>query len=66
VHTIETNIHGTEVVLAVANKFRKNVLLASSSEVYERARKSRFARTTTRFWIDPLLAVVLRLLEGHR
>jgi len=34
VHTIETNIHGSEVVLAVANKFRKRVLLASTSEVY--------------------------------
>ncbi len=34
VHTIETNIHGTEVVLSVANKFRKRILLASSSEVY--------------------------------
>ncbi len=32
--TIETNIHGTEVVLATANKFRKPVLLASTSEVY--------------------------------
>ncbi len=34
VHTIETNIHGTEVVLQIANKFRKTVLIASSSEVY--------------------------------
>lgn len=34
VHTIETNIHGTEVVLEIANKFRTKVLLASSSEVY--------------------------------
>jgi UDP-glucose 4-epimerase len=34
VHTIETNIHGTEVVLSVANKFRKKVLVASTSEVY--------------------------------
>ena len=34
VHTIETNIHGTEVVLAIANKYRKKVLLASTSEVY--------------------------------
>lgn len=34
VHTIETNIHGTEVVLSVANKFGKKVLLASTSEVY--------------------------------
>ncbi|HVP10003.1 MAG TPA: GDP-mannose 4,6-dehydratase [Phycisphaerae bacterium] len=34
VHTIETNIHGSEVVLATANKFRKPVLMASTSEVY--------------------------------
>ena len=34
VHTIETNIHGSEVVLNVANKFRKKILLASTSEVY--------------------------------
>ena len=34
VRTIETNIHGTEVVLNSANKFRKKILIASSSEVY--------------------------------
>ena len=34
VHTIETNIHGTEVVLSIANKFGKKVLIASTSEVY--------------------------------
>jgi UDP-glucose 4-epimerase len=34
VHTIETNIHGTEVVLNAANKFHKKVLIASTSEVY--------------------------------
>jgi UDP-glucose 4-epimerase len=34
VHTIETNIHGSEVVLNIANKFRKKILIASSSEVY--------------------------------
>jgi len=34
VHTIETNIHGSEVVLEIANKFHKKVLLASTSEVY--------------------------------
>ena len=34
VHTIETNIVGTEVVLETANKFGKRILLASSSEVY--------------------------------
>jgi UDP-glucose 4-epimerase len=34
VHTIETNISGTEVVLEACNKFHKKVLIASSSEVY--------------------------------
>jgi len=34
VHTIETNIVGTEVVLEAANKFGKKILIASSSEVY--------------------------------
>ncbi len=34
VHTIETNIGGTEVVLDSVNKFGKKVLLASTSEVY--------------------------------
>ena len=29
VHTIETNIHGTEVVLSLANTFRRRILLAS-------------------------------------
>lgn len=34
VHTIETNIGGTETVLEAANKFGVKTLLASSSEVY--------------------------------
>ena len=34
VHTIETNISGTEVVLDAANKFNKNIFIASSSEIY--------------------------------
>jgi UDP-glucose 4-epimerase len=34
VHTIETNIGGTEIVLDIANKLGKKILLASSSEVY--------------------------------
>lgn len=42
VHTIETNIHGTEVVLAVANKFRKKIVLASTSEVYGKSEKVPF------------------------
>jgi UDP-glucose 4-epimerase len=34
VRTIETNVHCTEVVLAQANKKKKPVLIASTSEVY--------------------------------
>jgi UDP-glucose 4-epimerase len=34
VHTIETNIGGTETVLNIANKFGRKILIASSSEVY--------------------------------
>ena len=33
-HTIECNVHGTEVVLRHANKKKKLVLIASTSEVY--------------------------------
>jgi len=34
VRTIETNVHGTEVVLKHANKKKKKVLITSTSEVY--------------------------------
>ena len=34
VRTIETNVHGTEVVLRAAARQRKRVILASTSEVY--------------------------------
>ena len=34
VRTIETNVHCTEVILALANKKKKKVLIASTSEVY--------------------------------
>src|SRR3990172_949420 len=34
VHTIRTNVNGTEAVLAAANRYGCKVLLASTSEVY--------------------------------
>jgi UDP-glucose 4-epimerase len=43
VHTIETNIRATEVVLAAAAKKQKPVLLASTSEVYGKSAKIPFA-----------------------
>ena len=37
VNTIETNVHGTEVVLKHANKKKKMIVIASTSEVYGKA-----------------------------
>ena len=43
VHTIETNVHGTEVVLKHANKKKKLVLVASTSEVYGKSTEVPFS-----------------------
>ncbi|WP_447974962.1 GDP-mannose 4,6-dehydratase [Nitrospira sp. Kam-Ns4a] len=43
VRTIETNVKGTEVVLDLANKKKKKVVLASTSEVYGKASKVPFS-----------------------
>jgi UDP-glucose 4-epimerase len=42
VRTIETNIRGTEVILEVAQKFRKKVLITSTSEVYGKSENESF------------------------
>jgi len=39
VHTIETNVHGTEVVLGAVARKQKTVVIASTSEVYGKAAK---------------------------
>ena len=41
VHTMVTNVRGTEIVLDYCNKFDKRVLVASSSEVYGDHREER-------------------------
>jgi UDP-glucose 4-epimerase len=43
VRTIDTNIRGTEIVLEVANKKKKPVFVASTSEVYGKADKIPFS-----------------------
>lgn len=43
VHTIETNIRGTEIVLELAARKRKTVLLTSTSEVYGKSSKVPFS-----------------------
>lgn len=37
VHTIETNVEGTQTILKLANEYQRKVLIASTSEVYGKA-----------------------------
>lgn len=34
IETIETNVKGTEIVLKIANKYKKKILIVSTSEIY--------------------------------
>ena len=43
VRTIETNIKGTEIILELANKKKKQVLITSTSEVYGKSEKIPFS-----------------------
>jgi UDP-glucose 4-epimerase len=61
VHTLVTNVRGTELVLEYCNRFDKRVLIASTSEVYGDHRQevplaedSRriYGPTTVRRWAD--------------
>jgi len=45
VHTIETNVRGTEVVLGAAAKKQKPVIIASTSEVYGKSKKIPFTES---------------------
>ena len=79
VRTIETNIRGTEVVLQLANKWRRPVVLASTSEVYGKSERVPYAEdhdmvlgpTTHSRWayaaskaIDEFLAVAYHRRDG--
>ncbi|MFH1329689.1 MAG: GDP-mannose 4,6-dehydratase [Actinomycetota bacterium] len=79
VRTIETNIRGTEVVLRLANKWRRPVLIASTSEVYGKSERVPYAEdhdmvlgpTTHSRWayaaskaIDEFLAVAYHHRDG--
>jgi UDP-glucose 4-epimerase len=48
VHVIETNILGTRSVLQVASRYRKKVLLASTSEIYGKSDQVPFAEEQDR------------------
>ncbi|SRR6266550_4919087 len=45
VRTIETNLRGTEIVLELAAKKRKQVVLFSTSEVYGKSERAEFSET---------------------
>lgn len=48
VHVIETNILGTRAVLQVASRYRKKVLLASTSEIYGKSERIPFSEDDDR------------------
>lgn len=48
VYTIETNLIGTEIVLRLARRYRRKVILASSSEVYGKSDELPFRETADR------------------
>jgi UDP-glucose 4-epimerase len=43
IHTIETNVRGTDIVLETARRYRKKVLIASTSEIYGKSTKTPFS-----------------------
>jgi UDP-glucose 4-epimerase len=45
--SITTNIQGTEIVLELCNKFKKRVLIASTSEVYGKHTHATLVETDT-------------------
>lgn len=48
VHTIETNVRGTDIVLQTARRYRKKVLLASTSEIYGKSNHPTFSEDDDR------------------
>lgn len=48
VRVIETNVLGTDAVLKVANRYRKKVMLASTSEIYGKSNAAPFAEEDDR------------------
>ena len=53
VRTIQNNVHGTEVVLALADKKQKRVLLTSTSEVYGLSQQVPFREDGPLSWERP-------------
>ena len=45
VHTINTNVHGTENILTAAAKYHKRTIIASTSEVYGKSANDKFSES---------------------
>jgi len=54
--SLRTNLHGTEVVLDAAVRYRRPVLLASTSEIYGKNTADRLSEDSDRILGSPLLA----------
>jgi UDP-glucose 4-epimerase len=50
VKSIETNVFGTEIILSLANKYHKKVLIASTSEIYGKNGKVPFKEDSDSVW----------------
>ena len=48
IHTIETNVMGTNIVLQTARRYRKKVMLASTSEIYGKSNQAPFSEDDDR------------------
>lgn len=48
IHTIETNVRGTDIVLQTARRYRRKVLLASTSEIYGKSNHPVFSEDNDR------------------
>ncbi len=48
IHVIETNVRGTDIVLQTARRYRKKVLIASTSEIYGKSNHAPFAEDDDR------------------
>ncbi len=48
IHTIETNVMGSHVVLQIARRYRRKVLMASTSEIYGKSIKTPFSEDDDR------------------
>lgn len=48
IHTIETNVSGTDIVLKTARRYRRKVMIASTSEIYGKSNKAPFSEDDDR------------------